>query len=192
MKDIYGFFGFQTVYDKVFPLLEDGDNIIEIGSFLGKSTSHLASLIKNSGKKINFYVIDPWKRETCSPSTSIQCKVPQNMFPKFKENLEVQGLYNYVIPIQSTSYDAYSCLSHLQFKFIFIDGSHQFQDVVNDIYLYKKLLGPGGVLAGDDYQILDVVKAVKQELGASYFTINGNGNIMWVYKNDASIQVWNK
>jgi predicted O-methyltransferase YrrM len=39
----------------------DGDVFVELGAWLGKSTNHMATLIKKSNKDIKFTTIDTWK-----------------------------------------------------------------------------------------------------------------------------------
>ena len=176
---IYGFFGFKHIYDEAIEIIEDGDNILEIGAFLGKSTSYMCKLLKERKKKVNFYVVDPWEQNTCSPSPSIQKTVPENMFKKFKENMRVRGFLNTIIPIKSTSLGAYEKLKDKTFKFIFIDGSHAYEDVVKDAKLYGPLVSHEGIFAGDDYQAPGVRRAIREVLGNNHLTIQGAGNIMW-------------
>ncbi len=52
--------------------------------------------------------------------------------------------------------------------FVFLDASHTYEDVKNDICLWLPKVRYGGVLAGDDYtdKFSDgVVKAVDEQLG---------------------------
>lgn len=44
--------------------------------------------------------------------------------------------------------------------FIYIDGSHDYASVWNDLNLWWPLVKKGGILAGDDYGIRDVQRAV--------------------------------
>jgi hypothetical protein len=45
---------------------------------------------------------------------------------------------------------------------IYLDGSHDYEDVACDIAAYRPLLTPGGVLFGDDYDTwVDVRQAVE-------------------------------
>lgn len=182
-KEIYGFFGFKQIYDMVPSILEDGDNILEIGAFLGKSTSYMCDLIKKTGKKVNFYVIDPWEKNTASSSKNIRDKLPDDMFSKFKENMHSRDCLNNIIPIKDFSKNAYNQVKHLKFKFIFIDGSHSYEDVKKDLILYEPLVVNNGLFAGDDYQCPDVKKAVDEYfLPTQISIISGAGNIMWIKK----------
>ena len=60
---------------------------------------------------------------------------------------------------------------------------HIYKDRIKEI-IQKQL---GGAFNAKNFE-----QAVQQALGDSYFTIQGSGNIMWVYKNDTSKQLWNR
>ena len=62
-----GFFDFAAVYDAAVAAGQDGDVFVEIGCLAGRSTCYLASRIKESGKAITLYAVDP---STGSPSDS--------------------------------------------------------------------------------------------------------------------------
>jgi len=178
ISEIYGFFGFKRIYDMVPDILKDGDNILEIGAFLGKSTSYMCDLIRKTKKRINFYVVDPWEKSTASPSPDIQTLLPNDMFKKFKENMKKRK--NNIIPIRNTSKNAYDQLKHLRFKFIFVDGSHSYEDVKEDIRLYGPLVDNTGIFAGDDYQAPGVKKAVDESIPCKTIIPEEGGNIMWI------------
>lgn len=178
-EQIYGFFGFQQIYDQSLPYINDGDNILEIGAFLGKSTSYMAKRLKEHKKNVKFYVVDLWERETCSSSSQVRDQFQQtDLFPIFKRNMEECGVFDSIIPIKGKSRDVLSSLEHIKFKFIFIDGSHLYDDVYYDISTCKNMLTEDGILAGDDYQHPDVKRAV-DELLPTCKIVYGAGNIMY-------------
>ena len=58
-KDIPGWVNdAEFIYEEVVKNAEDGDHFVEIGVLLGQSTTHMAELIKESGKDIKFDAID--------------------------------------------------------------------------------------------------------------------------------------
>lgn len=65
---------------------------------------------------------------------------------------------------KKTSNDAVSDFTNEYFDFIFIDGLHTYEQVLQDCRNYYSKLKPGGVFSGHDYgpQIPDVVRAVDQ------------------------------
>lgn len=57
---------------------------------------------------------------------------------------------------RSTIMKEFSAFAHKQFEdnsldFVYIDGNHEFQHVVNDIALWSKKVKVGGIIAGHDY-----------------------------------------
>lgn len=48
------------------------------------------------------------------------------------------------------------------FDYIYIDGSHEYEDVVKDIAAWWNKLKPGGVIGGHDYDLPGVKRAVQE------------------------------
>jgi len=67
-NNIWGWFNSsqQAVYDQFSTQAQDGDNILEIGALLGKSTCYFAEKLIEKEKKVTLYVVDPWRTETCT------------------------------------------------------------------------------------------------------------------------------
>lgn len=64
--------------------------------------------------------------------------------------------------IEKTSEDAKADLANEAFDFVYVDGNHSFQFVLDDIWTYYPLVRSGGVIGGHDYipYFDDVVWAV--------------------------------
>lgn len=60
-KDIDGWFEYPTFYKICFNSIPNNSTIVEIGSWMGRSTSCMAELIKNSNKNVKFFAVDTWK-----------------------------------------------------------------------------------------------------------------------------------
>ncbi len=56
--DIPGFFDFMDLYDLAVSGVRDGDTLVEVGSFLGKSAAYMAERIRESGKRLHFQCVD--------------------------------------------------------------------------------------------------------------------------------------
>ena len=58
-KDVPGWINdAEFIYEEMVNEAQDGDHFVEIGVLLGQSTTHMAELIKESGKDIKFDAID--------------------------------------------------------------------------------------------------------------------------------------
>jgi len=66
-KDVPGWINdAEFIYPQMVEQAQDGDHFVEIGTLLGQSTTHMAQLIKDSGKDIKFDAIDIfWEIEHC-------------------------------------------------------------------------------------------------------------------------------
>jgi predicted O-methyltransferase YrrM len=175
-NQIPGWFNFAGAYDHAISISNDGDIWLEIGSFLGCSTAYATTLIKNSGKNIKLYCVDPWIAPQLDDSKLCDHITNDNFYQLFEKGLKDLELFDYIIPIKKTSNDAFEELKNKQFKFILVDGLHDYEHAKFDISTYKHLLTSDGSIAGDDYGFPGVERAVKEEFGTKY-TLQGG----WPY-----------
>ena len=120
--------------------------IVEIGSYKGGSTIILARGSKIA-KREKVYAVDPHlRRGELRMGVEV---VPANTFPIFKGNIEHAGVSDWVIPIVRTSYRAARCWRR-PIRFLWIDGSHKYEDVKMDFLLWERHLVNGGIIAFHD------------------------------------------
>jgi beta-1,4-mannosyl-glycoprotein beta-1,4-N-acetylglucosaminyltransferase len=142
-EKIFGWFDFQNIYDKFVDEASNGDVIVEIGAFMGKSTVYMAEKIKSSNKKINFYSIDSFVGEPTENT--------DNLYESYLSNLEINEVSHYVKTLKMTSQEALSKFKNKTIKFIFIDGSHKHEDVKADILGFLPKMKDESIMAGHDY-----------------------------------------
>lgn len=118
--------------------------IIEIGSWKGKSTIYLGKGSK-FGNKVKIYAVDP--HTGSSEHKDEYGEV--NTFNEFKLNIENAELSDIVIPVVKTSADGSKLLDE-PVEFIFIDGSHEYEDAKLDFELWFPKLIEGGIIAFHD------------------------------------------
>jgi cephalosporin hydroxylase len=129
--------------------------MIEIGSYMGESTK----MFLDSNKFSKIYVVDPW--ETIYFPFDNKGRSDYALAEKiFDETIKDDSR---VIKYKMTSTKASSILPKVDF--IYIDGNHEYKEVLNDINISLKLVKPGGYIAGHDYSIEGVQKAVKETIG---------------------------
>lgn len=131
--------------------LPDDAVIVEIGSFLGRSTTAMAFASRGSNRKI--FAIDTFQGNT-SDFVKGQNNVDwegDDFLAVFKDNLARNGLEDYVIPVKGTSGEIGRQWDK-PIDFLFVDGSHEFEDVVADFELYLPWVKPGAMLAFHDVQ----------------------------------------
>lgn len=124
--------------------LPDNAVIVEIGSFKGRSTACLAYGCIGSNKHI--YAIDTFQGNDVDFHH-------RNFFGEFKSNLEKRGLMNYITPLKGTSVHFAEGWG-IPVNLLFIDASHQFEDVLADFNAFFPHVVQGGIVA-----LHDVVEA---------------------------------
>lgn len=128
---------------------------LEIGSYCGKSSVYLGSAVKENGQKL--YSIDHHKGseeqqpgEEYFDSDLINAEGNGiDTLPFFLETIEKSKLDKFVIPIVSTSEEAYQDFT-LNFDMVFIDGGHSEKAAQKDYELWSKRITKGGLLAIHD------------------------------------------
>jgi hypothetical protein len=148
-----GFFDFAAVYDAAVAAGKDGDKFVEVGCLAGRSTCYLATRIRDSGKTITLYAVDPC---TGSPSDStgqeIAPAVGGTFAGIFHRNILGCGLDNVIVPVVTTSVRAAQLFADESVAFCFIDADHSYESVTADLRAWWPKVRPGGMLAGHDYR----------------------------------------
>jgi hypothetical protein len=122
------------------------DALVEIGSFCGKSTVVLASVVQKLAPACRVYAIDPHEGEVGAADQGItRC---ERTLKKLQRNVAAAEVAGVVQIIQKRSYevDWSSPISLL-----FIDGLHDYVNVARDFYHFERWLVPGAYVAFHDY-----------------------------------------
>jgi protein-tyrosine-phosphatase len=193
-QDISGWFEYPSFYKKCFDCCEDNSIIVEIGSWFGRSTSYMGSLIKESNKNIKFYSVDTWEGSDEEPhhKTISELKSQgKNLFDEYLNNLKDCGVSDYVIPVRSTSIDAAKQFDDNSIDFLHIDASHDYDNVLADISAWYPKVKPGGLITGDDY-IWDGVKQAVDEYFKDKTVItpyaDNSFGIVWFHRKEGGIK----
>jgi predicted O-methyltransferase YrrM len=120
--------------------------IVEIGSWKGKSTTCLG-LGSRAGNNVRIYAIDPHA---------------DYRFSEFKENIERAGISDLVTPIASTS-QAHAPDFDEPIELLFIDGSHEYEDVKADFEQWLPKVVEGGTIAVHDTTLWEGPKRVVED-----------------------------
>ena len=128
---------------------------LEIGSYCGKSAVYLGKAVKENDQKL--YSIDHHKgseeqqpgEEYFDPDLRNKDGDGIDTLPFFLETIEKSGLEGFVIPIVSTSEEAYEDLN-INFDMVFIDGGHSEKAAQKDYDLWTQRINIGGLLAIHD------------------------------------------
>jgi len=189
-KDIDGFFEYPSFYNMCMNEISDNSVMVEVGSWMGRSSSYVASLIKESGKNIKFYCVDTWEgsEEHIDLIKSLQEK-GISLYEVFQNNILECEVNDYITPIKLASIEASKTFADESIDFIHIDAAHDYDNVLADIKAWYSKIKPGGLITGDDYGWDGVYRAVNEYFGVENITYydhdNKNGNL-WLYKKPIS------
>lgn len=143
----------------------DHERIVEIGSYLGRSTRALGDNTKGV-----VYAVDNFKGVQ---DMTIPAAIRDNVFELFVYNTGTLISKDKVIPVLTDHSVAEVPITP---DMVFIDGDHTYEAVKRDIQKWLPRLSKGGLLCGHDIQFDDVKKAVKEVIG-NYKV--GEGTTIW-------------
>jgi predicted O-methyltransferase YrrM len=143
--------------------LAHGERVLELGSYCGRSTVAMA-LTAEMVVSVDHHMGDNGTG-------------PGYTLPEFIRNLERCGVRDKVIPIVTTTEKASHLLLPFSFGLVFIDASHEYPSVCQDIAIAKIMVKPYGIIAIHDYGS-DVKKAAEDCGVPAQFH---DGSIGWSY-----------
>jgi len=146
----------RSILDIVKPRL-----IIEVGSWKGDSATLMASYLAEKQIDGALICVDTW----LGGIEHISCDDPKwglkqfskygypTLYFNFLANMVHKNVHRLVIPIPNTSVIAgrYLQSKKISADLVYLDASHDEDDVYADLQAYWPLLKPGGVMLGDDW-----------------------------------------
>ena len=186
-RDIDGWFDFERIYSGAVKNFPTNSHFVEIGSFLGKSTSYMAVEIINSHKNIKFDCIDHWVgSEEHNDGTSWEFDFDvDKLYEKFLEN--IKPAKSAINPVRKPSLEAVKEYEDNSIDFIYIDASHDYDNVLADLRAWYPKLRTNGVIAGHDFPHPPVCMAVKDFFGDKEVAVYGQ---TWLVNNTGKDLKW--
>lgn len=176
-------FTYPEFYTQIVERFLSGSKFVEVGSWKGKSSAYMAVEIANSGKDIEFYCVDHFLGDDGAGWNS-------DLYGIFTSNMKPLEAYYKVLNIPSL--DAVEKFEDGSLDFVFIDASHDYENVKKDIIAWKPKVKNGGILAGHDYNNFHpgTIKAVDECLsGCDMKNFKADPNPpystyhCWIYEN---------
>jgi predicted O-methyltransferase YrrM len=170
-KDIDGWFNHQSAYDYLLANMPEDGTFVELGAWLGKSSAYLCDKAINQ----NITIIDSWKGSPNELTTTHKLATEVDIYELFLENM---GTRNYNV-IKGTSKVAAKMFLNESLDVVFIDLTHTYEAVKEDIKLWLPKVKKGGFIAGDDYHQhwQGVIQAVDELLPHATFIDD-----CWIYQ----------
>ncbi len=154
-SSIEGFLDHFEIYDLALQRVDVG-HFVEIGTYRGRSASYLGVEIHNNRKNIKVDTVDHYDEsyDHSADSTDAYEIVIKNLKP-------VSHIVN-VINMKSVL--AAKKYKNKSLDLVYIDASHDYESVKEDIQAWLPKVKKGGIISGDDYGWEGVKGAVKDLL----------------------------
>lgn len=178
--DMQGWQSDSTVFHQIIEETKHlNKDACEVGTWKGASAINFANYCRKIGLKTTLHCVDSflgaqemWDQLKHTPERNLFLK---NGFPQiyyiFLSNVIHNSLQDYILPFPNTSLIASRYFKNNGYEFgsVYIDASHQYDDVLHDLNAYWDLVVDGGIMFGDDYNHWQDVK-----LAVNEFTLENN------------------
>jgi len=188
--NLHGWYGNGEYIEEIMKKY-DIHTVVEVGSWAGQSTVHIASLLAENGK---LYAVDhwlgseehqikkpwfrflPWVRKKYRSQLKLSgANLQPKIYQLFLSNVIHKGLAHKIIPLRMSSQEASSSIN-VKPDLVYIDGDHTYEAVYRDLNAWQPLLNANGIICGDDWSWPAVQKAVNQFAEENNFSIVSKGN----------------
>jgi hypothetical protein len=176
-QTIEGWFSFPNLYREMVDRFPENSHFVEVGTWMGRSASFMAVEIINSNKKIKFDCVDTWNGSDEHKNFDVILK--DTCYETFIKNIEpVKHIIN---PIRMDSEIASKTYKDNSLDFVFIDASHDYENVKKDILNWYPKVKQNGVLAGHDYNETwsGVIDAVNEFISNNDYSLYINKEDCW-------------
>lgn len=151
-QNIDGYLDHFELYDLALSRSVDGSKFIEIGTYKGRSAAYMAVEIENSKKQITLDTIDHYSISNDNSANST------DQYETVLRNLD--SVKHIVKAMKMKSADAAELYENNSLDFVYIDASHDYESVKEDILSWYDKVKIGGIIGGDDFGWPGVESAV--------------------------------
>ena len=161
------------------------EKFVEIGVWKGKSISYAAVEIINSGKNITIDAIDTFAGSPNEPVLmEDKSVVEKTLYEEYLQNIE--PVKSIVTTYPFSSVQASKLYEDNSLFFVFIDGSHLYEAVKEDILAWLPKVKSGGFIGGHDIdqkeEFNGVRKAVNELIGEKNIILYNPGWMSWLHR----------
>lgn len=131
-------------------MVPDGSKMVELGSYWGESTM----FFWKSGKFASIVAVDPGSPDNGGPQSNDTIK-----------NNVIAPSSGTVTLLEKSGHEAVGLFRDESLDLVYIDANHAYEHALEDIRDWLPKVKPGGIIAGHDYALDGVRKAVDKLLG---------------------------
>ena len=150
-------------------------DVVEVGSWKGKSGHALASGLRDSGSCAKLYCVDTFKGALTNTDQMKQA-IKDNPLEEIRKNLKE---FTPTIMV-ADSVVAANEFNKESIDFLFLDANHDYEYVIKDIEAWLPKISPHGIICGHDYR--EGYKGVKQAVEEKFKDFKTFPDSIWHYK----------
>lgn len=171
----HGWYGHAAIMENLISTYNI-QTVVEVGSWMGASTRHIASILPPNGK---IYAIDHWLGSIENqPGHDAWHPILPQLYEQFLSNIIHAGLTDKVIPLRMSSLEAAKQFTILP-DLVYLDGSHDTASVYADLCAWYPFVKGHGIICGDDWGWDTVQLAVRRFARKNKLTIITPGSNYW-------------
>ena len=156
---IQGWCNYADLYRQLVQDLPEGFKFAEVGVWKGQSIAFFTVEAINANKRGDIYAVDHWLGSVEHKDDPI-FNEPDGLYNHFLSNIE--PIKDYIKPIRKPSTEAAAMFDNDFFDAVFIDASHEYQDVMDDLIAWYPKVKKDGYFYGHDYDWTEVKRAVDE------------------------------
>lgn len=183
-KSIDGWFDFNLFYTSVVDRVPDNFVFVELGVWKGKSLAYFVVEAINKNKNGTIYAIDHWlgseEHQKNSWAYDPLVDAIDGLYNEYNKN--ISSIRQYITDIRDTSTNASHRFADKSIDAIFIDASHDYDNVLKDISHWYPKVTDTGIISGHDYDWPQVSAAVKDFANSHNLSITRYNNVWELVK----------
>lgn len=168
-------FTYPNLYKEFVRVLPNNSTFVEVGSWKGKSISFFTVESLNASKDIDIFAVDTWRGS--SEHSQDPNVVDDTLYDLFLNN--IKPIESHITAIRKPSVEAAEDFNDDSIEIVFIDAAHEYEPVKEDINTWLPKVRKGGLIAGHDYLLPSVKKAVDETFGSRVIFRNAMENC-WI------------
>ena len=146
-------------------------DVVEVGSWQGRSTCALARAVHPAV----VHAVDTWEGSPGEVSAALA--VGRDVFAEWSHNVATLTAGN--VQAHRMGWREYFEANRAPVRFCFIDATHTYREVRDNLEAVMPLMVAGGVVCGDDAHHPPVMQAVIDVLGGSTIEVRAS---LWIHR----------
>ncbi len=160
-RSLPGWFNFEDVYQQAVANSRDGDTLVEVGVFLGKSLCMLLQEVDRSGRALSvvgvdaFRIDDEYFGQVMMPWGELarDWKVRDGadvLYDTARANLAACPDRRHLRALHRCESHDTTAIAPGSCSLVYLDANHTYEHVLRDLHAWYPMVRPGGILAGHD------------------------------------------